>query len=187
MLPELSVKETVHPQERIEIMEKYVTEGVNDPVVRDLAFRFAAQNPSDPAQGILDGQNRTIAYRLDCGDGSCEIIRSARHTLALGYGDCKKKSIVTAAMLRIVGIPAMVVWLDQESIGLDANHVAVQACRKGYPKHGANTAVQVYIPEKSQVCGDGWAWVETTLDGAIVGRDPYEEFKRLGGKTRTHL
>lgn len=177
------IDEFVPPQERVEIMESYVCEAVNDPLVRELAFKFAAENPANPAQGILDGQNRVIRYELDCGDGTCEILRTARDTLTRGGGDCKKKSIVTAAMLRIVGIQSIVVWLDQESKGFSNNHVAVQACKVGVPKHGADTAVQVYLPEKATECNGGWIWVETTLPGAKVGADPYQEFQRLKGNT----
>lgn len=177
---ELMVPNWVPPATRVNLMNCYVRDAMRDPMVREYAFQFASRDPENVSQSILDGQNWLLRYGLDCGDGSCELLRRARLIMRDGWGDCKKKSIVTAAMMQIVGIPARVVWLHQQENGMSNNHVAVQMCREGLPSATAPTAVKVIEPKKSLNCKGQWVWVETTLPGAIVGNDPYQELKRLG-------
>lgn len=181
-LPEVqSITPDVDPKERVEIMEKYVEEASRDPLVRRMADQIAADNPQNVPQAIVDAQHKFVRYELDCGDGTCEILQTARRTILTGRGDCKKKSILVAGMLRYLGYPAQVVWLHQQDNGAPNNHVAAQICLPGLPRADAPTVVKVYSPSSGvSTCGEGWQWVETTLPGAIIGRDPYQELARLG-------
>jgi transglutaminase-like putative cysteine protease len=117
------------------------------------------------------------------------ICLKGRLIIESGKGDCKKKSIIVAAMYRIVGIPAKVVWLHQQDSGMDSNHVAVKRCNEAVPSGDKPTAVKVFYPTNAPSCdAGGWEWVETTLPGAKVGNDPYQELERLGPNTgRTKL
>lgn len=175
---------SVGPEERVNLFECYVRDAMNDPLIQQLAHQFASRDPSNPAQAILDGVHEIIEYALDCGNGSCEHLMKGRLIIESGKGDCKKKSIIVAAMYRIIGIPAKVVWLHQQDSGMDSNHVAVKRCNEAVPSGDKPTAVKVYYPTNAPSCdAGGWEWVETTLPGAKVGNDPYAELQRLGGNT----
>lgn len=190
MLPTtLTIPDTMPPAERVALMERYVAEAAADPVVAALARQWTrGVDPRDRAavaQRLLDALNGEVAYALDCGNGGCEIVASPRWTLAARRGDCKKRSMLYAAMARTLGIPARAVWIDQESAGAPLNHVAAQACmavdrvKRATMPSAPRHAAQVIVPE-GQTCNGGWSWVETTINGARVGEHPYDAQSRLG-------
>lgn len=183
------IPDTMPPRERVERMERLVAHGASLPVVAALARQWSrAAGTDDPravAQALLDRINAEVAYELDCGNGGCEVLWDVPTILRERRGDCKKRSVLFAALARTLGLPTRAVWIDQETSGADLNHVAAQVCgavdrvKRATMPNAPRHAAQVIVPN-GPTCDGGWEWVETTISGARVGEHPYDAQARLG-------
>ena len=192
---------------RERLIESLVHEDSRDPLVCRVARSLVQDHrssPRDALQALLDGMWTPVA---DGGLGLVyahdppgeDVYQHARRTIAMGKGDCKKLSIVFAAMARAVGLNAWAVWIDQPEA--DENHVAGLACvPKSRARDGAGRlgpapadarsardfAVLVHTPGTIECPGGQVEWVETTIRGARVGEHPYDVLARaLAGRRAT--
>lgn len=180
------VPPTTSVEHRLAILEDLAVLGSQNPRVQALAKSLVAARPDDPLQALLDGLHRYVNYTPDPNNGEVELFQRAEYTLFVRHlGDCDDMSIAYASLARAVGINARTVWIEQAE-DVPNNHVAAQVCTKNHAAAAAaagrvDYAVQVFTHNGGHGCNqpDGWAWVETTLPGAIVGRHPYAEAERL--------
>jgi transglutaminase-like putative cysteine protease len=109
-------------------MRDLIRLGKTNPALRDLAQLIVRDVPAKDWIGELAAifafVKNNVRYRLDTND--IEVLQSARVTLALGYGDCDDRSILTAVLCELLGHPCELVALgfDQDE---NYSHVLVIA------------------------------------------------------------
>jgi transglutaminase-like putative cysteine protease len=115
-------------RETLKQMRDLVRLGRLDPRLRDLALLIVRDVPSKFWLGelaaIFNFVKKNIRYRLDTRD--VEVLQSAPVTLALGYGDCDDRSILTATLCEHCGHTCTLVALGFEPEE-NYSHVLVMA------------------------------------------------------------
>ena len=113
---------------------------------------------------ILGYLDREVRYTgIEFGEAAL-IPHDPAETLAKKYGDCKDKSTLLAAMLRVAGIPAYVALLQAET------RMDVQA---DLPGMGMFDHAIVYVPGKTPL------WIDATDNYARLGQLPMPDQGRL--------
>lgn len=77
----------------------------NDPQIKELAFELKAETVEQTCNNIFDYLINNIHYRADSDTGKGEMVRSPARLIYEGSGDCKSYSLLTAVVLRWLGIP----------------------------------------------------------------------------------
>jgi transglutaminase-like putative cysteine protease len=84
-----------------------------------------------------------------------EWFQPVAYTLAHG-GDCEDLAALVVALARALGLPARVVWMEEDP-RLPLNHVSAQIFARGV-----------------------WLWAEATVPGARLGEEPHAAVARTG-------
>ena len=111
----------------------------------------ASRGISSPVEALRWAQRR--GYHPDT--PGKEEFQSLKWTIEHG-GDCEDLASLVVALMWRLGYDAEVVWITQT--GQDLNHVTARV----------------------KLDGENWYWADASIDGAILGEDPYKAAERLG-------
>lgn len=146
----LLIAPNVAVDRRLEIYRLLSIEGARDPAVSRLAARVAddARTTKEPLAAVaLRAIHRFAQYRPD--PPGPDVVFTPGETLTRG-GDCEDLSILLGAVLRAVGVPFRIVWLDRSETGYPQSHVTLE-CQDE----------------------DGlWKYAEASIPGARLGEEP---------------
>jgi tetratricopeptide (TPR) repeat protein len=134
--------------------------------VKELAARLTKGRSSREAKvaALVEYLNREIRYTGIEFDESSVVPHTPAETLSRRYGDCKDKSLLLAALLRAVDIPANLALLN---VGLDLDVAG------DLPGIGLFDHAIVYAP------GEPALWIDATAETSRLGQLPDSDRSRL--------
>ncbi len=150
------------PAQRLRLLDALLDEAMAEPSVRALADLARARaggaraRPRDLARWCL-ALAQAAGYRPD---PPGEWYQAPWYTVEHG-GDCEDLAVLVVALLRLSGIVARLVWIDQPEA--DLNHVSAEA----------------WLDADDDLRWD-WRWTEPSVCGARLGEEPRDAVERTG-------
>lgn len=138
------VEITGSPEQKVRALGQLASDWAMRPVVRSMAAGRSIE--------LLLSAVQLLPYVDD--PTSSDIVCDPSEVIAKG-GDCDDRAVLFAALAKVAGYRAVIVWQSQD--GAPQDHVTVKVWRDG-----------------------AWLWADPTVPGARIGEEPHAAVDRLG-------